>query len=109
MVRLRGAVKGQGSARRPPSGRDRFLWKAHVTAEAVTYKATGRAKDEQVGRDRFARGMVRWRARLRRQFQISEFQISNGQRRPEPEATADPSTALGMTAFRDEGEKGHWI
>jgi len=48
MNRLSAKVKGRGSARRPPSGRDRFLWKTNVTAEAVTYKATGRAKDERV-------------------------------------------------------------
>ena len=52
--------------------------------------------------------MVRRRARLGRQFQISEFQISNGQRRQKQEASEDPSTALGMTTFRDEGEKSHW-
>jgi hypothetical protein len=107
-IRLRAKVKGRGSARRPPSGRKSFFRKAEVTAEAVTYKATAGEKDERVGGAIASRGMIRWRARLRRQFQISEFQISDGQRRREQEATAGPSTALGMTAFRDEGKKSHW-
>jgi hypothetical protein len=41
-IRLRTTVKGQGSAREPPSGRNRLCGKTNVTAEAVTYKAKGR-------------------------------------------------------------------
>ena len=38
----RATVEGEGSARRPPSGRNRFFGKTYVTAEAVTYKAAAR-------------------------------------------------------------------
>ena len=48
-IRLRAEVKRQGLGEKAAE-RKEFFWKAYVTAEAVTYKATGRAKDERVGR-----------------------------------------------------------
>jgi len=46
MNRSRAKVNGRGSARKPPSGRNRFLGrlKTNVTAEAVTYKAKAESK-----------------------------------------------------------------
>jgi hypothetical protein len=45
MIESRAKVKGQGSAREPPSGRNRFFRKTYVTAKAVTYKAKGRIEE----------------------------------------------------------------
>jgi len=56
MNRLRAKVKGRGSARKPPSGRNRFFGrlKADVTAEAVTYKA--KAESKSAGKSACATG-----------------------------------------------------
>ena len=70
----RAKVKGQGSARRPPSGRNDFR-KAHVTAEAVIYKAATRAKRtggrasmasrrEQLGSERDFEGNLKFETAL---------------------------------------------
>jgi hypothetical protein len=70
MVRLRGTVKGQDSARKPPSGRNLFL-RADVTAEAVTYKARERARADRRRRgDQSVVEMIRLDARLGSQSRI---------------------------------------
>ena len=45
MIRLRAKVKGESSAREPPSGRNHFFRKTYVTARAVTYKAKAESKN----------------------------------------------------------------
>jgi hypothetical protein len=47
MIESRAKVKGQGSAREPPSGKNRFFRKTYVTAKAVTYKAKGRIEERR--------------------------------------------------------------